>query len=102
MKFGKRFKYYRRKSGLTQNEAANKIGIKGYQLGNYETDRSEPSLSVLMKMSNLYHVSIDNLLGNRKQYSGELTNYTGNSDNDFDFDEFKNALDELIKRYQNR
>lgn len=64
MDFGKSFKFYRQKANLTQKEAAEKIGIKGYQLGNYETNRSQPSLEILKKMSKVYIVSIDKMLGN--------------------------------------
>lgn len=64
MNFGKNFGYYRLKANLTQKEAATLIGIKDYQLGNYETNRSEPSLEVLKKMSQAYRVSIDRMLNN--------------------------------------
>ena len=64
MNFGKSFKFYRQKAGLTQKEAADKIGVKDYQLGNYETNRSQPSLEILKKMSKVYLVSIDKMLGN--------------------------------------
>ena len=62
MDFGKSFKFYRQKANLTQKEAAEKIGIKNYQLGNYETNRSQPSLEILKKMSKVYSVSIDKML----------------------------------------
>lgn len=64
MDFGKSFKFYRQRANLTQKEAADLIGVKDYQLGNYETNRSEPSLAILKKMSKAYNVSIDKLLGN--------------------------------------
>lgn len=64
MDFGKSFKFYRQRANLTQKEAADLIGVKDYQLGNYETNRSEPSLAILKKMSKAYLVSIDKLLGN--------------------------------------
>ena len=64
MDFGKRFKFYRQKANLTQKEAAELIGVKDYQLGNYETNRSQPSLEILIKMSKVYSVSIDKMLGN--------------------------------------
>lgn len=64
MDFGKSFKFYRQKANLTQKEAADLIGINDYQLGNYETNRSQPSLEVLIKMSKVYLVSIDKMLGN--------------------------------------
>ena len=50
MDLGKRFKFYREKAGLRQNKAAELIGVKNYQLGNYETNRSEPSIDVLKRM----------------------------------------------------
>ena len=64
MDFGKSFKHYRQKAGLTQKEAADLIGIKDYQLGNYETNRSQPSLEILVKMSKVYLVTVDKMLGN--------------------------------------
>ena len=64
MNYGKNFKHYRIKANLTQKEAAALIGVKDYQLGNYETNRSEPSLEVLKNMSQTYRVSIDKLLNN--------------------------------------
>ena len=64
MDLGKRFKHFREMKKLTLKEAAELIGVKYYQLGNYETNRSEPSISVLKKMSKVYEVSIDGLVGN--------------------------------------
>ena len=66
MDLGERFKKYRKKAGLTQKEASQVIGINSYQLGNYETNRSEPSITILKKISNVYGVSIDTLVGNYK------------------------------------
>ena len=77
MDFGKSFKYYRQRAKLTQKEAAELIGIKDYQLGNYETNRSQPSLEVLKQMSKVYLVSIDKMLGNnmfRNKYEKEHPN----------------------------
>ena len=64
MDFGKSFKFYRQRAKLTQKEAADLMGINPYQLGNYETNRSEPSLTILKKMSRAYLISIDKMLGN--------------------------------------
>ena len=77
MDFGNSFKYYRKRAGYTQKEAAKLIGVKDYQLGNYETNRSQPSLEILIKMSKVYLVSIDNMLGNsmlRNKYEKEHPN----------------------------
>lgn len=66
MNLGKRFKKFRESFGLTQKEAAVALGIKYYQLGNYETNRSEPNIATLKKMSILYETSIDELVGNNE------------------------------------
>ena len=63
MNYGKRFQLYRRKRQLTQKDAAKELGVNPYQLANYESNRSEPSIKVLIGMSKLYCVSIDQLLG---------------------------------------
>ena len=63
MNIGKRYQLYRRRSRLTQKDAAKLIGVKSYQLANYESNRSEPSIKVLIAMAKLYRVSIDQLLG---------------------------------------
>ena len=44
MNIGERFKYYREKVKLTQKEAADLLGVKSYQLANYETNRTEPNI----------------------------------------------------------
>ena len=64
MNIGKRFQLYRRRKHLTQKEAAELIGVKSYQLANYESNRSEPSIKVLVAMSKTYQISIDQLVGN--------------------------------------
>ena len=64
MDLGERFKTYRLKQKLSQKEAADLIGVKSYQLANYETNRSEPSIQTLKNMSMVYHVSIDKLVNN--------------------------------------
>ena len=63
MNIGKRFQLFRRRCQLTQKEAAKLIGVKSYQLANYESGRSEPSLKALIGMAKAYHVSTDQLLG---------------------------------------
>lgn len=79
MNLGLRLKRYRTRKGLTQKKAAEIIGINAYQLGNYETNRSEPSIKILKGMSQAYQTSIDDLVGNKidpsnaakDKYSGE-------------------------------
>ena len=96
MDFGKRFKFYRQKAKLTQKEAAELIGVNDYQLGNYETNRSEPSLDVLKKMSQVYSVSIDKMLSNNLAAS-KLTKDIPNTEY-IDMDELLTNLNEVVEK----
>lgn len=96
MDFGKSFKFYRQKAGLTQKEAADKIGVKDYQLGNYETNRSQPSLDILKKMSKVYLVSIDKMLGNN-MLANKHTN-EANEDDYVDIDELLKNLNKVVSK----
>ena len=99
MDFGKSFKFYRQKANLTQKEAAEKIGIKGYQLGNYETNRSQPSLEILKKMSQAYSISIDKMLGN----SLAANRLPSNNDKEYiDIDELLKSLNEYLKQREKK
>ena len=100
MDFGKSFKFYRQKAGLTQKEAADKIGVKDYQLGNYETNRSQPSLEILKKMSKVYLVSVDKMLGNNllaNKLAGE-----NDQDDYVDIDELLKNLNKVVSKIDNK
>lgn len=55
-------KYLRKLRNWTQAEMAAKLGIKRSLLGAYEEERAEPRTDVLKKLSDLFHISIDELL----------------------------------------
>ncbi len=59
---GQNLKYLRKLRGLTQEEFATKLGIKRSLLGAYEEERAEPRLDVLETISDLFKVSLDDLL----------------------------------------
>ena len=65
--FGTRLKEARKRSGLTQQDVASKIGIDFTTVSKYENDRSEPDNDTLIKMADLYGVEIDALLGREYQ-----------------------------------
>lgn len=96
MDFGKRFKFYRQKADLTQKEAAEKLGIKDYQLANYETNRSQPTLEILKKMSKAYLVSIDKLLGNNTLANNRAIEIP--EDDYIDMDELLTNLNEIVNK----
>ena len=101
MDIGRRFKLYRERSGLSQKEAAQALGIKPYQIANYETNRSEPNIATLKKMSKLYHVSIDTLLGNTK-LSERTEQNTPIDEKEYDYASIKKKVEELLKEIEKR
>ncbi len=59
---GKNLKYLRKLRGWTQEEFAGKLKIKRSLLGAYEEERAEPRLEVLELISNIFKLSLDELL----------------------------------------
>lgn len=47
---------------LTQKEAALKLGISEYTLGNYENGKSYPDVPILKRIESLYDVSYNDLI----------------------------------------
>jgi transcriptional regulator with XRE-family HTH domain len=57
----KNIKFLRTRSGWTQKELAEKIGLKQPVIGAYEEERAMPPLNCLLDISDLFKVSIDAL-----------------------------------------
>ncbi len=93
MNIGKRFSLFRRRMRLTQKEAAKLIGVKSYQLANYESNRSEPNLKTLIAMSKVYNASTDQLLGISKK-----TLYEPNEDLINEQEESRKDLEKALKK----
>ncbi len=55
-------KYLRKLRGWTQEEFAAKLGIKRSLIGAYEEERADPRLEVLESMSEIFKVTLDELL----------------------------------------
>ena len=61
-KAGLNLKYLRKLRGWTQEEFANKLNIKRSLIGAYEEERADPRIEVLELVSNMFKVSLDELL----------------------------------------
>jgi transcriptional regulator with XRE-family HTH domain len=59
---GQNLKYLRKLRGWTQEEFAVKLGIKRSLLGAYEEERAEPRLEVLETISDMFKLTLDELL----------------------------------------
>jgi len=62
LEFGKRLKKLRKESKLTQQELADKLNIKRSTLAGYESGK-QPSYETLVKLSDIFNVSVDYILG---------------------------------------
>nr|WP_185123744.1 LexA family transcriptional regulator [Reichenbachiella sp. 5M10] len=61
-KLNENIKYLRKKFGYTQETFAVAIGIKRSLVGAYEEGRADPRLANLLRMSELFNVSVDTLI----------------------------------------
>ena len=61
MSFGKNLASIRKEKGLTQEDLVQKSGVAISQIRRYETDKSSPTLDVIMKLAVTLGVSIDEL-----------------------------------------
>lgn len=59
---GKNLRYLRKSRGFTQEEFAIKLNTKRSLIGAYEEERAEPNLDVLEAISNLFNLTLDELL----------------------------------------
>ena len=66
MEFGKLFKAYRKENGLTQKEIAEKLGIAQSNVSDWENDVSRPEYENLIKLAEIYGVTVGELLGIEK------------------------------------
>lgn len=63
MNFGERLKQIRLEKGYTQKDIINKINISQNGYSSWELGKTEPNLTSLKKLSNIFHISVDYLLG---------------------------------------
>ena len=63
MNYGIFFKNARKESGLTQQQVADKTGIRQSNVSDWENDISRPEYEKLVELSKLYGVSVYDLLG---------------------------------------
>ena len=61
--FGQRFGRFRRAKGLTQEDVAEKLNISPQAVSKWENDLTSPDISVLAEISEMFGVTLDELLG---------------------------------------
>lgn len=62
MELGKQIKKYRAEVNLSQEELADQIFVSRQTISNWENDKNYPDIKSLVLMSEIFHVSLDNLI----------------------------------------
>ena len=62
MELSSQMKKYRNEAGLSQDALAEKIYVSRQTISNWETGKSYPDINSLLRMSEVFGVSVDNLL----------------------------------------
>ncbi|HHV78419.1 MAG TPA: helix-turn-helix transcriptional regulator [Firmicutes bacterium] len=62
-RFGKALKELRQRSGLRQDDLAKVLGVERSTVANWERGAKQPSIDVLIKLSQIFGVSLDQLVG---------------------------------------
>ena len=73
MEIGYKIKSARKEAGMTQEQAAEALGVSRQTVSNWENNRSYPDIISVIKMSDLYSVSLDHLLKEQKE-AAEMKN----------------------------
>lgn len=60
--FGKRIAVLRRKAGLSQTELAWKLGVTSQAVSKWECGNALPDIDMLLELSHLYHVTVNEML----------------------------------------
>lgn len=74
---GKKIKFLRNEQGITQDQLADYINVSRQSVWGYENNSVEPSLNVLVKIADVFNVSLDYLLcRTNEKYNLNLENHT--------------------------
>ena len=68
-----RIKQLRIGRGLSQVDLAEKLGVSKQSVSNWENDNIQPSIEMLVKISHIFSVSTDYLLGENSREFIEIT-----------------------------
>ncbi len=64
--FGTRLANLRRENNLTQNDIADRLNISAQAVSKWENDLTSPDIDTLVKLSDIFNITLDELLGKQK------------------------------------
>lgn len=76
MEIGKKLKNARLQKGFTQEAVAEKIQVSRQTISNWENEKSYPDIVSVVNLSNLYEISLDELLKEDKRMLEHLEEST--------------------------
>lgn len=89
---GQRIKELRKKRKMTQYDLAQLLGISSSAIGMYEQDRRDPNYELILKISEIFEVTVDYLLSNDDtEVCAELVYKTKSK---------KNDLSDMVKQFK--
>lgn len=65
LSFGKRIQYYRKQNHLTQEQLAEKLMVSRQAVSKWESDVNEPDIKTLVTLSQIFNITIDELITGR-------------------------------------
>ena len=91
MKFGEIFKENRKKLALTQEEVALRLMVTPQAVSKWENNQGTPDISLLIPISELFDITVDELLGKSKKSHSEIKE---------ELEELRVSNNELIEKYK--
>jgi transcriptional regulator with XRE-family HTH domain len=95
MNFNDRLMQLRKEKKLSREDLATKLGVSYSTIAKYESGTREPDLKTLEKISNIFDVSLDYLLGTSNLQKSKIT--VAGQEIELNDDEFK--VFEELKKY---
>lgn len=92
MDIGIKIKNARVKAKLTQEQAAEALGVSRQTISNWENNKTYPDIVSVVKMSDLYNISLDHLLKEEKS----MSDYLGYLEESTNVVKSRNKFSELI------
>lgn len=94
MQIGQRIATLRDRMGWTQDQLSKLLGISRAALSHYEKNRREPDFKTLTKLADIFHVSIDYLIGRTNNPTSHLDKEIRNFADQVDLSD-----EEILKRF---
>lgn len=97
MNLGERLLEYRKEKKLSQEEAAEKIGVSRQTISKWETNQSVPDFDKIIPICELYGITTNELItGDKESKHNEETNDSTDVQNDIEYERKRNKKKALV------